>query len=675
MDEKDILEQEFDLDDIINEFKDQPDTEEETSEEPEVVAEPEEEEQPQPVSGDTVKFTPVSTDTVRLDEIPQNQAIVHNAVHIDDEDEMNLPPQEEKAEPYSQEWEPEYEQPISEYIPAPPITFKPKSRLREIKKALVNGPEKQYYKLSEVGVGKLQLALFLSVLVVLASAVTTALYAFEILPSTRLRFMVFGQFLAMLVSALLGSFQMIEGGADLLKGRFSLNTLLIFSFILCTVDGVFGLKDQRIPCCAAFSLQVTMSLWSTYQERTVKLGQLDTMRKATILDGVYAVENYAEERKGILRDQGEVEHYMDNYQDTAPQQKIISVYAMIVLGVSLATGALAGVLHGLTAGIQVAAVTLLAATPASIFLICSRPMAVLEKRLHAVGTVLCGWKGVLALGGKAVFPITHQDLFPQGRVKMNGVKFFGDRLPDQIISYAAALMKLSGGTLEPLFTNLLDSRNGIHYDVENFNRYEGGIGGEVNNESVLAGTLDFLKTMGVEVPEGLRVNQAVCVSVDGELCGLFAITYEKDRNAAAGLATLCGYRKLRPMLISDDFMLTKAFIHKQFGVNADRILIPDQEMRQAMEQVKKEENAEAAALVTKEGLASFAYAVTGARSLKTSVKLGVVIHMIGGILGIVMMILLALLGETRLLTPINLFLYELIWLIPGLLVTEWTRNI
>lgn len=685
MDEKDILEQEFDLDDIIKEFKDLPEEEipvepeadaEQETVQPEEAPQPETEEEPvQPVSGDTMPFSPVNTDTVRLDTIPQSTVTVRNAVQIDDEDELRLPPQEEKAEPYSQEWEPEYEQPISEYIPAPPITFRPKSRLRELKRKLVAGPEKLYYEMTGKGTWKTQLQLFLSVLVVLTSALATILYAAGVGQPGRLRFMVFGQFLAMLVSALLGSNQMVDGGVDLLKGKFSLNSLLIFNFLLCFADGVLCLKQQRIPCCAAFSLQVAMSLWSTYQKRTVKIGQMDTMRKATILDGIYPVDDYMRQSKGLVRDQGEVEHFMDNYQDAPREERIISVYAIVALCISVAAGVMAGVLHGVFTGIQVASVTLLAATPASMFLIFSRPMAILERRLHAVGTVLCGWKGAWALTGKSVFPIGYEDLFPAGSVKMNGVKFFGERSPDQIISYAAALIKTAGGTLELVFTNLLDSRNGIHYDVENFNRYEGGIGAQINGEAVLAGSLTFLKTMGVEVPEGLRVHQAVCVAVDGELCGLFAVTYEKEKSSAAGIATLCGYRKLRPVMRGEDFMLTKDFVQSTFGVNSDKLLTPSEEEQQAMQEKKQEEDARAAALVTGEGLASFAYAVTGAHSLKTAVKMGISIHLIGGILGIAMMIALAILGETRLLTPVNMFLYELIWMVPGILVTEWTRSI
>ena len=54
---------------------------------------------------------------------------------------------------------------------------------------------------------------------------------------------------------------------------------------------------------------------------------------------------------------------------------------------------------------------------------------------------------------------------------------------------------------------------------------------------------------------------------------------------------------------------------------------------------------------------------------------GVAVHMLGGILGLVIMLLLGIVGGKDLLTPVNVLLYELIWMIPGLLITEWTRSV
>lgn len=78
-------------------------------------------------------------------------------------------------------------------------------------------------------------------------------------------------------------------------------------------------------------------------------------------------------------------------------------------------------------------------------------------------------------------------------------------------------------------------------------------------------------------------------------------------------------------------------------------------------------------ITTREELVSSAYLVTGARSVRTSTKLAVGIHLFGGILGLLIMLVMAILGNTELLTPINILLYQLVWAIPGLLVTEWTR--
>lgn len=693
MDEKEIQEtqetqetqenQEFDLEDILKEFgEDTDEIVEKTPEEilSEVLQEQEEEEAaPEEGGEETPQSQPaqdVSGDTVRIQTVTELHGAVHNAQPIGEEEEQTQPPQEEKAEPYSESWEPEYEQPIGEYVPQKVLSFEPRSNLRELKKKLVEGPERLYYAMSEKGLGKLQVAIFISLVLMLISAVATVMYAVGAVPENRLRLMVFWQFLVMLVTALLGSFRLLEGLADLGKKKFTLNTMLVFSFVLCCIDGVVCLQQVRVPCCAAFGLQVTMSLWSDYHIRNTKLGKLDTMRKANRLYSLTSVEDYYEGEKGFLREEGRVEDFMQTLDAPCGLEKILNVYSLVAALVSVAAGVFAGVLHGISAGIQVAAVTTLAAIPASVYVTLSRPMAVLERRHHALGTVLCGWQGVEGMCGKAVFPLDHNDLFPGGTIKLNGVKFFGQRQPDEIVAYATALIDADGGSLAPLFKQLLESRNGIRYQAEEFHPYgNGGIGALVNGEPVLAGTRTFLESMGVEIPEGIRVDRAVCVAVDGELCGLFAIVYEMDRACSSGLSTLCGYARLKPVITTNDFVITEEFIRKQFDVKTKRMHFPEYAQRNALREKRTESDARAHALVTSEGLAPFAYAVAGARTLKRAGVAGVVVHMAGGIVGILMMLVLGYLGVTELLTPANMFLYQLIWMIPGILITEWTRSL
>jgi hypothetical protein len=221
-----------------------------------------------------------------------------------------------------------------------------------------------------------------------------------------------------------------------------------------------------------------------------------------------------------------------------------------------------------------------------------------------------------------------------------------------------------------------ESRSCATHRVENFRDYgSGGIGGEICGEPVLVGSLDFLQDMNIHIPEGTMVSQAVYAAIDGQLCAVFAISYAKMRSAAAGIVSLCGNRKITPVLTGIDFMLTDTLLRTKFGVNTRRIAFPDQEIRSDLSVHSTDFEAPVLALATRDDLASYAYAVSGASALRTSCRLGTAINLISGILGMLIMAALAYLGTTDLLTPVHILLYQLVWLIPGLLITEWTRTV
>ena len=662
--------QEFDLDDILNEFRQEPP---EAPKETEASSEaPEETAQAEPTSEEVEPEAPAPEQPLSeeefskiLEQLPQEEpkeqepAAAENTVRLDKLSDVAPVHQEEPPQPKSVILE-----------------LDPKAKLRELKKKLIAGPEKRYYELSELGLGKLQTSVFLNLVIVLLCAGTTTLFAMDLVPQNRLRLVIFSQVLAMLVSALLGSHQMLDGLGDLFKGRFTVNTLLTITFASCCVDAVFGLRDLRVPCCGAFSLEMAMALLARYHRRSTEMAQMDTLRKAIRLHSMVKLPNYYQGKPGILRGYGRVEDFLENYDRPSGPEKFQCVYAFVSLLLCAGIAVFAGLRHGTALAVQVFSTSLLVAVPASYFIALTRPAAILEKRLHMVGTVLCGWKGIKSLRGKVVFPLKDEDLFPQGSSKLNGVKFYGDRDPDEVVSYTASLICQAGGGLEHVFRQLLTSRGGRELPVTNFRDYgEGGIGGEVCGESVLMGTYSFLRDMGVEVPGGSAVNQAVYAAIDGDLCAVIAISYAKMRSSSAGLVSLCSSRKLTPILVGSDFMITADMLREKFGINTRRMGFPSQEERTELASRQIDGDAFASALTTREDLTSFAYAISGARALRVSAVLGTVIHVLGGLLGMVIMLALAYLGSAELLTPTNVLLYQLVWLLPGLLVTEWTRAV
>ena len=626
---------------------------------------------PQEVETQPITEAPVAGldgSTVRLDCLPHLNASFVSA----QENAM-----EKKIEPFSEAWEPDYEEPIADYIPPEKVIEHPRSRMRQIKRKLLAGPGKRYYELSTQRSFKLRAAVFLSMLLVAVSGLAAGAYAGGFMGLDRLRFMVFSQVLIMLLAALIGSNQLLDGLADLfVRGRFTLKTLLAATFAACACDAIFCLQEERVPLCAAFALEVVMSLWAELQRRGTELSQMDTLRKALRLDGLYRVRNFYDGRDGIVRDVGDVDAFMDHYNKIPAPQRRQNYYALLCFFVSLGVSIAAGVLHGLPMALLMLSTTLLVSVPASFFVALTRPAAVLERKLHRLGTVICGWQGICGMGGRVSVPLCDMDMFPRGTTQMNGVKFYGERDPEQVIAYAAALICAGGGGLAPLFEELLRSRSCPRYDVKSFRRYPGGgIGGEVCDEPVLVGTLQFLQDMGVEVPPGTMVNQAVHLSIDGQLCGLFAINYNRSKYSAAGLATLAADRRITEVVTAGDFMLNDSFLRAKFGINPKRVAFPDLRERFALNRIAPADGDTALALVTREGLAPAAYAITGARALRTAWRLGMAIHIFGGMLGMLIMVVLAILGSVELLTPINILLYQLVWMIPGLLVTFWPKTI
>ena len=610
-------------------------------------------------------------DTIRMDRLKAGARVSREEDAVTQDATIRMDPLEEIPADTTPK-EPEYIAPPER----PRIVSNPRIRLRELKRKLVAGPEKRYYELSESGTLGMQIGIALNLVIVALCVLVTSLYALNIFPESRLRFVVFSQILAMLVSALLGCHQMLDGIGDLFKGRFTVNTLLFITFLACCADAVFCLSELRIPCCAAFSLEVSMALWARYHRHVTEMEQMDTLRKAVRLHALVKVPGFYEKKAGILRREGELEDFMDHYAKPSGPEKLQGAYALISLLLSIGIAVFAYLNHGISLAVQIFSTALLVGVPASFFIALTRPAALLERRLHMVGSLICGWHAVKKLSGKAVFPLWDEDLFPAGSTKLNGMKFYGDLDSDQVVSYAASMIFAAGGSLAPVFRQVLDSRDGKEYPVANFRNYgSGGIGGEIKGVSVLLGTVEFLEDLGVEIPDGTMVSQAVYCAIDGQLSGVFAISYAKMRSCAAGIISLCSSRKVRPILMGSDFMLTGSLLRAKFRVNTRRILFPDWQTRLALADIRPEEEDPTLAICTREDLATYAYAVSGARALRSACILGMIIHLIGGIVGLLIMAALAYMGNTELLTPIHILLYQLVWMVPGLLISEWTRTV
>ena len=125
-----------------------------------------------------------------------------------------------------------------------------------------------------------------------------------------------------------------------------------------------------------------------------------------------------------------------------------------------------------------------------------------------------------------------------------------------------------------------------------------------------------------------------------------------------------------------NFILDEAFLREKYRADTRRVTFPSGSERERLTSWNPEEGHSAPiALTTRESLAGTAFAISGARALRVAAIAGAAVHILGGLVGLAAVLILALSGRTDLMSPSNLLLLELIWAIPGLMITEWTRNL
>lgn len=461
----------------------------------------------------------------------------------------------------------------------------------------------------------------------------------------------------------------IRGIYQALKLRFDLMSLVTLTALLTAADGFFAIPQGRVPFCTASALALLLALWSLALEKKAKWRTLKTVLSMEQPVAVVKQEKVWHGLDCILRGEGSLEDFTAMLETPDAAQKVMRVYAPAALIVTFFFAVLAAfrtdesVLWAWSA-------LLTAALPGGGFIACCRPFHILAKHLHRSGAAVCGWRGAKLLSGESGLVICDRDLFPEKNVSMNGMKMYSELPVRQVVGYATAVVQAAGSGLLPLFEEVMKNEDGRRYTADSFRQYEGGgLGAEIRGDVVLMGSLAFMRLMGVPVPESIRVQSAVYLSVNKELAGVFALTYQPSAGTKSGLNQILRSSGLTPILATRDFMITPALVKKRYKIPAERLEFPVVSERIQLSDSRAGAGGKQGALMAKDHFLSFAGAVAGSRLLRRTVHAAVAVALLGGILGILLMAVMTYLGAVQAVSAVNLLLYQLLWLLPTLLIT------
>lgn len=448
----------------------------------------------------------------------------------------------------------------------------------------------------------------------------------------------------------------VRAARDLFRLRMGLFVPSVAAAVLSVVQSV--LDREGASYCAPVSLLFFFLMLSVAYERSALVHTLRTVASFDAPMGIFDTPQLLSGADSLRRDVGDTVDFLQRLTQTDTPQTLLRIYAWLLFPL---TGGLAYLLSRITdIDFPLAwLLHLLGGIPFCGMLSYVRPFSALSKRLSAFGGALCGWHSARVFGGKHTIILRDGDLFPPGTISTNGMKLYGANKPARVIAYTLAALDTAKSPLCGIFETLLQAQYGRHFRATAYRFYNGGIGIEVAGDVVLVGSLGFMREMGVHMPDGTRVRQAIYTSVNGELAGIFALRYQPNASTRAGLHDLLANRRISVVLATRDFLVTPELLAAKYDLDTQTLRFPAFAERLRLSAGESGEAASQGALIAKDTFGAFASTVAAGRSLRTASLLSVWMSLLSGVLGVALCTLM--IAWNAPVTPLHVAAFQLLW--------------
>ena len=468
--------------------------------------------------------------------------------------------------------------------------------------------------------------------------------------------------LGLLIASLLFSFEvLLQGIRDLLCLRISLYTLASAAAVLCVIDSFKVALSGGVSYCAPVCLILFCLFRSLLLHRSAMFVTLRTVCSFDKPMGLFHVPELLRNADGLRRDTGSIEDFMRQIEQPDISKHLFCIYSTVLLPLTLAL-ALLLTSHNSLGFLRNWMLLLLGAIPCWAMLSSSRPLAALAKRLSTFGGALCGWHSARVFGGRHTIILRDADLFPQSHITSNGMKLYGSYAANRVISYALAALETADSPLVPLFETLLQSQYGKHLHASSCRYYNnGGIGAEIASDIVLVGSLSFMRSMGVHMPNGTRVRLAVYISINGELAGIFAIKYKPSASTRIGLRAVLSNPCFSVILATRDFLITPELLAAKYELPTARLIFPAFSERIRLSETNTSNVNEQGALIAKDTFGAFAATVAAGRTLRSATQFISGLSLFVGTLGTLLCTLLLLWNSAATASAFHIATFQLLW--------------
>ncbi len=469
----------------------------------------------------------------------------------------------------------------------------------------------------------------------------------------------------------------LSGVKDIFTLKAGAEALVAVSCIASLADAaelfITGDFQRGVPFCAVAACSMLFALMGAFDTAR---GYMLSFRAAATFSDSYCVTSEDDRLEGgavLVKSREGAQGFVTKSHMPNLVEKTLAYAAPVLIFGAIGLALLCSVRKGENAlFFRCFAAMAAAASPFSLLMAFGHPFKILSARLSAAGAAIAGWRGACDIGDAVGTVIRDDDLFPPGTISFSGINIVTGASRDKVLSYTGSMIIASGSGLSGIFEELLKNQRCHTAVIEDFSLYEGGgLSGSAGNDRILVGSSGFMNLMGIRVQENMSIKNAIFCAINGSLSGVFMVEYNPTRPVHNALVALLS-QKMMTLFALRDFNITTMMLRQKFKIPsaradkmdvltfADRYRLSDPPMRRK----------QPSALIFREGLAPYANAVLGGRSLQLAVRIGTAITLLGAVLGVALMFFMCSKGAFTAATAANTLIFMLAWLLPTFLLSK-----
>lgn len=454
-------------------------------------------------------------------------------------------------------------------------------------------------------------------------------------------------------------------------GAVAVAVAVIYDLIVALIAPSGGVVLYNFPaalCLTLMALYDLMSLKREIYSFTVIADRHEKYAARSIL--VRDAVSGEEELTLDVRRSGFISNYFARTNAKSTVGSHLNFVLLPVLAVSLALAFISFSMHKDGVGaLTVFALTNMFCLPVSTLIAYSYPLFRAAQIAFEEDTAILGEASSEEYSGASVVSFADTDMFPSYSVKLRSIKLYGNARPDLVLFGAASVFSRVGGPLADvleLATMEFDSAE----SVELIRIAEDGIEAIVDGQNILVGREEFLSAYDVhplrDADDDANGERVLYIVMDGVLCAKLYIQYEMDADFEDTLRSLtkegivAKIRTYDPNI--DEDLLAIKLRGKPFAVQVDK------QMEEPAEPGKLEEID--SGLVSRSSAKSLVRPALLCNRLAHVRRTGSIIRTVALVVSLLIMLLLTLLSSSVSITSVYVALYQIFWMIPGLIITR-----